>query len=135
MDCCSEITPTGALAARNSASAFAPTTPTGAVKGWLAESLRGRCAFSYGNTLDLGRPLTSETAMTGFVVFAPAVLDREDFLGIDVSPDGHEGHDLINIAGCYPIHQVESRFIRENGLEAFWKSEWDIFDVTRPPAV
>jgi hypothetical protein len=73
--------------------------------------------------------------MTGFVIFAPAVLDREDFLGIDVSPDEHEGHDLINIAGCYPIHQVESQFIRDNGLEAFWTSDWDMYDVTRPPAV
>jgi hypothetical protein len=74
-------------------------------------------------------------AMTGFVVFAPAISLQESFLGIDVSPDGHEGHDLIDIAGCYPIHEAERRFIRENGLDAFWKLEWDCFDVTRPPAV
>jgi hypothetical protein len=66
--------------------------------------------------------------MTAFVIFAPAVLPPEAYLGIDV------GDPLpVNISGCYPIHESERAFIREHGLEAFWKLDWDPYDVRRPP--
>ena len=102
--------------------------------GFLAERLRGRCPFSYGNTIDFGEQVCAESAMTAFVVFAPALGERPDWR-VDVSPARHEGHDVINIAGLYPIHEVERQYIGEHGLEAFWDLDWDCFDVTRPPAV
>jgi hypothetical protein len=40
------------------------------------------------------------------------------------------------IVGCYPVHDSERRYVREHGLEAFWRGvERDPFDVRRPPAV
>ncbi|MFE2972939.1 hypothetical protein ACFXKC_57455 [Streptomyces sp. NPDC059340] len=76
-----------------------------------------------------------ESEMTAFCVFAPIVLDRDDYLGIGVGVPEHEGHDVINIQGMYPIHEIERQFINEHGLEAFWKSAWEPTDVLRRPAV
>ncbi|TDP96112.1 suppressor of fused domain protein [Labedaea rhizosphaerae] len=98
----------------------------------LAESLRGDCPFDYGATIDLGEPVSDESAMTGFVVFAPVVLDREDYEHI---PVGNDPEDVVTIVGCYPVHDTERRFVQEHGLEAFWGLDWDPYDVTRPPAV
>ena len=98
----------------------------------LAESLRGDCPFDYGATIDFGETVTAESAMSSFVIFAPMVLEREDYLDIQVSDDPE---DVISIAGCYPVHDVERQFIQERGLEAFWELDWDPYDVTRPPAV
>ena len=103
--------------------------------GFLAETYRGDCPFAYGNTINFGEKIAAESEMTAFVVFAPAVLDREDYVGIDVGVPGHEGHDVVNIQGVYPIHEVERQFIIEAGLEAFWKLGWDPYDVRRSPAV
>lgn len=97
--------------------------------GYLAESLRVECSFGYGNLLNFGQRISPESAMNAFVVFAPSVLEPDDYTGIDV------GDTTINIAGCYPIHESESDYIEEHGLEAFWQLEWDPYDVTRQPAV
>ncbi len=64
------------------------------------------------------------------MVFAPAVMDRDDYLGIHVGDGDH-----INIAGVYPIHESERAYITSHGLEAFWKLDWDPYDVHRPPAI
>jgi hypothetical protein len=91
--------------------------------------MRGDCPFSYGDTLGFGDRMSEESSMTAFVVFAPAVLDRSDFLNIDV------GDDLpVSIAGLYPIYQTEREFIQARGLEAFWHLDWDPYDVCREPA-
>jgi hypothetical protein len=104
----------------------------GLAVGTLASSLRGRCPFRYGDTIGFGQPVTAESAMTSFVVFAPAILDREAYANIDVSDPGREHRDLINIAGMYPIHECERAYIGDKGLEAFWKLDWDPNDVSRP---
>jgi hypothetical protein len=68
--------------------------------------------------------------MTSFAIFAPAVLDRSDYTGIDV------GEALsVNICGLYPIHEAERRYIHSLGLEAFWKLDWDPYDVRRRSVV
>jgi hypothetical protein len=97
--------------------------------GLLAEQLRGQCPFSYGDTIDFNERISPESAMTAFVVYTPAVLQPPDYTDIDV------GDDLITIAGCYPIHDVERQYIHEHGFLNFWKLEWDGYDVRRPPAV
>jgi hypothetical protein len=97
--------------------------------GHLAKSLRGRCPFTYGDTINFGR-ITAESAMTAFLIFAPTVLDRPDYEGIDV------GDQIpVNLAGCYPIHQIEQEYIADEGLQKFWHLDWHAEDVTRPPAV
>jgi Suppressor of fused protein (SUFU) len=67
--------------------------------------------------------------MTAFAIFAPTVLARPDYTGIDV------GDSLpVNIAGLYPIHETERRYIHAHGLKAFWDLDWDPSDTNRPPA-
>jgi len=96
---------------------------------FIAEQMRGDCPFEYGNVLGFGDRMSEESLMTSFVVFAPAVLDRSDFLDIDV------GDELpISIAGLYPIHESEREFIEAHGLEEFWRLDWDPYDVRRDPA-
>ena len=97
----------------------------------VAESLRGSCPFVYGDTVDFGERISAESDMTGFLIFAAAVLDPHDALGVDV------GEALpVHIVGCYPVHDSERRYVREHGLEAFWRGvEWDPYDVRRPPAL
>ncbi|MDT3399498.1 suppressor of fused domain protein [Streptomyces sp. B1866] len=103
--------------------------------GALTENLRGTCPFTYGDTVDFGEPVAAESTMTAFCVFAPAVLDLDDCTGIDVGADGGAGRDLVTIHGLYPIYEAERQFVAERGLEAFWKLEWDPYDVRRRPAV
>jgi len=97
----------------------------------VGERLRGRCPFTYGDVINFGERISEESEMTGFLVFAPAVIDREDAIGIDV------GDTLpVNIQGLYPIHESELDFIDEKGLEAFWQGfDFDPYDVRRPPVV
>jgi hypothetical protein len=94
---------------------------------YLAERLRHDCPFSYGNTINFGEAISSDSSMDGFVVFAPIALDPAD-AHVDV------GDELpIHIVGMYPTYASERRLIAEHGLEAFWQKEWDPYDVTRPP--
>jgi hypothetical protein len=95
----------------------------------LAEQLRGECPFRYGDTLNFGEPISEESQLDGFVVFAPSVLDKDE-AKVDV------GDALpIHIVGTYPTYFRERTFIQQNGLEAFWGLRWDPYDVTRPSAV
>lgn len=98
--------------------------------GHIAETLRGVCPFCYGDTVNFGEQITPETAMTAFVMFAPAVLPPQSYRSIDV------GDDLpISLTGCYPIHDTERSFIHDNGLEAFFGLDWNPYDGRRPPAI
>ena len=45
----------------------------------LADRLRGLSAFAYGETLNFGEQVSPDSSMSAFVIFAPAVLDRNDF--------------------------------------------------------
>ena len=46
------------------------------------------------------------------------------------------GDDLpIIIVGMYPTYASERRFINDKGLEAFWRLDWDPYDVNRPAVV
>jgi hypothetical protein len=101
--------------------------------GRMAEVLRGRCSFRHGLAIwDMNEP---DLPMKGFVVNGPAFLNKQGFLPIDLNPSDSEERDIVNLAGCYPIHRAERDFINDNGLPAFWDLEWDRLDVTRPPAL
>jgi hypothetical protein len=102
--------------------------------GHIAEQLRGSCPFSYGNTINFGERICPDSPLTAFVVFAPAVVDRDD-CRIDVSIPGDEGHDVIHLAGMYPIYEVELQYIAAHDLKSFWDLDWDPYDVARVPAV
>jgi hypothetical protein len=94
----------------------------------LAERLRHDCPFTYGDTINFGEPIAQDSPMDGFVVSAPIALDAAD-AHIEL------GDDLpVHVVGMYPTYDSERRFVSQHGLEAFWKRDWDPYDVTRPPA-
>ena len=99
--------------------------------GYLASSLIHECSFAYGDTIDFGERIARDTTMTAFVVFAPVVMDRADYLNVLGAPEGADPQDVINIAGMYPIHDSERLFIKAEGLEKFWQLDWDPIDPAR----
>lgn len=95
----------------------------------LAEAMRTRCQFAYGDVIGSQRPLAGDTDMDAWLVFAPAVVPREA-ARVEI------GADLpVNLQGLYPIHRAEGDLVREQGLDALWTLEWDPYDVGRPSAV
>jgi len=72
--------------------------------------------------MGFGERISQESSMDAFLLFAPGLLDQEDFLDIDLP---------VNITGCYPIHSSERRFIQDHGIGPFWDLDWDPYDVTR----
>ena len=93
--------------------------------GHIAETQRGTNPFRYGDTISFGETIAPASPMTAFAIFAPAVLERSDYAGIDVG-----GSLPVNIA----IHETERRYIHAHGLKAFWDLDWDPYDTNRPPA-
>jgi len=97
------------------------------VAGYLANSLRGNCPFSYSNTINFKEKISDESEMDVFLVFAPSILNKKDFMNIDFGLDYK-----INIAGLYPIYASEMEYIEKNGLEKFWKhTDFDMYNVNR----
>ncbi|HVJ14496.1 MAG TPA: suppressor of fused domain protein [Polyangiaceae bacterium] len=89
--------------------------------------LRGKRAFSYGEVIDFHQHVSEESAMSAFFVFAPAILERTSYAGIDVG-----GEQPIDIAGLYPIYDSERAIIGQLGLETFWNHpDFDLYDVQR----
>lgn len=103
--------------------------------GLLAANLAGQCPFSYGDVLNFGQPVSEDSQMTHFVVFAPTLLEREDYLNVLGAREDLGPQEVINIQGVYPIHASEADAIGEGRLEELWKSGWDPYDVRRPPAL
>ena len=92
----------------------------------LANSLRGKCPFSYGDVINFGEAVSEESDMSAFFIFAPSILERSDFLDIDV------GDYKVSLAGLYPIYDAERAVISQIGLEAFWvHPSFDMYNVTR----
>ena len=95
----------------------------------MANQLRGRCPFGYGDVIDYGTPISQESEMSLFLVFTPAILAPDVALGIDVGAE-----QPVNIAGMYPIYDSERAVLAEMGLERFWKQpNVDRYDVQRKP--
>lgn len=102
--------------------------------GVMAENLRGRCPFRYGDVIRFESPIAPESAMTAFLIFASTVLPPE-VTRVEVGPPGREDADVVNLHGVYPIHESEAVYLGTHGIESFWRMDWDRHDVTRSPAV
>jgi hypothetical protein len=97
------------------------------VAGFIANSLKGVCSFSYGQTINFREQICDESEMNAFFIFAPSSLKKEDYLNIDVGAEYK-----INIAGLYPIYENEISLIENIGLENFWKhKDFDNYSVKR----
>lgn len=99
----------------------------GIVSGFIANQLRGKAPFCYGETINFGEPVSEDSEMDAFLIFAPSTLSKEDFSEIDIGTDYK-----INIAGLYPIYSSEIDIYNEIGLEKFWfHPNFDNYSVTR----
>lgn len=97
------------------------------VAGYLANQLRGEFAFGYGQTINFGGKISQDSDMDAFLIFAPSILEREDYLDIDIGLDYK-----ISIAGLYPIYSRELEKIEVLGLEGFLKHpNFDLYSVKR----
>jgi len=93
----------------------------------LANLLRGKCPFGYGDVIDYGEKISEESEMSAFLVFTPSILAPDAALGIDVG-----GAQPLNLMGTYPIYDGERAALAELGLERFWKHpNFDRYDVRR----
>ena len=51
----------------------------GFAAAWLAEAFRGEKSFKYGSLFTTDARISKESEMQGFFVFAPPILDREEY--------------------------------------------------------
>ncbi|MBK8558216.1 MAG: suppressor of fused domain protein [Lewinellaceae bacterium] len=99
----------------------------GRVVGFLANQLRGECPFSYGEIINFREKISTDSDMDAFFVFAPSLLDREDYTNIEIGA-GYK----INISGIYPMYAGEVEVYKQMGLEKFWHHpDFDPFSINR----
>jgi hypothetical protein len=100
----------------------------GRVSGYLANWLRNKCPFSYGNPIDFREKIANDSEMDGFLVFSPSIFrDKRNYENIDIGA-GYK----IYIKGIYPIYATEIDVISKLGLEKFWKHpKFDFYNIHR----
>ena len=99
----------------------------GEVAGFLANQLRGKFPFCYGQTINFREAISKDSKMDAFVIFAPSILEKESYLDIEIGTDYK-----INIAGLYPIYSSELEQIDKLGLKDFWHHpDFDLYNVKR----
>lgn len=97
--------------------------------GELIRNGRDNCLFNYGMILNFGQPISDESPMDRFLVYACAVLDESD---LTVNLEDRKVH----LSQIYPIHQSEVAVIKDVGVDRFVHSLGiDLFDVSRLPYV
>lgn len=93
--------------------------------GELIRNGRDHCLFSYGMILNFGQPVSDESPMSSFLVYACTVLDETD-LTVQLSDR------KVHLSQVYPIHQSEIPIIKDIGVEQFIHHLGiDLFDVNR----
>lgn len=97
--------------------------------GWaigdIAYKLRGKCPFCYGEIINFGTPISKESEISAFFVFAPSIMDKELFK-VQL-PDWK-----VNIAQMYPIYAGEVDLIENIGLQDFFLNQGiDFYNVKR----
>lgn len=99
----------------------------GIVSGFIANQLRGKFSFCYGETINFEEQISDDSEMDAFLIFAPSTLNKEDYSEIDVGTDYK-----INIAGLYPIYSDEIKIYNRIGLKEFWfHPNFDNYSVKR----
>ena len=95
----------------------------GFAAGYFASSFFGEKRFSYGDVFKVDDPLSDESEMNAFLLFAPSFLDQEQ--SKFVLPDR-----TVHLVGLYPIYDDEIAIYDRVGLEAFWHA--DGFEMDNP---
>lgn len=98
----------------------------GLAAAFFAAQFRNEKSFSYGSLFTLDEPITQESAMSGFLVFAPSFLEPHQ--SALIMPDYK-----IYLKGLYPIYPEETAVYNAIGLEQFWHHpNFNMYDVNRP---
>lgn len=100
----------------------------GLVAGHIANRLKGKCPFNYGEIINFGDNIGSESKMTSFFTYAPTILEKEQFMDVNIT-----SNHIIQIVGLYPIYKEEIFTFQTIGIKEFWNNEnYDPFDISRP---
>ncbi|MFN8435355.1 MAG: suppressor of fused domain protein [Anaerolineales bacterium] len=81
--------------------------------------------FRYGDVFKIDTPISPESSMNGFLVFAPPFSTQEDFT-FNLSDR------KICLVGMYPIYDKEIEFYDKVGLKEFWHTDgFEIYNSKR----
>lgn len=96
----------------------------------VASQLKTSCQFVYGDVLDCGNPISDQTSMTGYVLFAPSVLDPSQW---QVS---FGSEDQVELVGAYPVFDGEAEFMQRHGLQAWFRDpRFEMYSTGRMPVI
>lgn len=99
----------------------------GIISGFLANRLRGKTSFCYGEIINFGEKISSDSEMDAFLIFTPSILSKEDYLNIETGTEYK-----INIAGLIPIYSDEIEVYNKIGLKEFlFHPNFDLYDLKR----
>ncbi len=97
----------------------------GLAAGYFVSSFFNKKLFRYGDLFTLDSPLSDESKMSGFFIFAPSFLPPED-ARFELSDR------IINLVGMYPLYPEEVELYTKIGLEKFWHLDgFDMYGVQR----
>lgn len=85
------------------------------VVGFIANRLRGKAPFTYGNVINFGKQVSIDSEMSAFFLFAPTVFEQSESTNIDLGLDYK-----INWVNLYPMYQSEIEVYHKIGIEKFW---------------
>ena len=98
----------------------------GRAAGFAAARFQTESNFTYGDILDFEQPISDDSSMQAFVLFAPSILDRADYTNITLD------YYKVNIIGMYPLYKQEIETINRIGLEKFMNHpEYNMYSVNR----
>lgn len=93
---------------------------------YFAAEFRGQKRFCYGDVFTTDAPLSGDTQMDGFLLFAQSVLETGESVNL--------GRYKVHLSQLYPIYRSELKLYEQLGLEGFWKHpDFDIGNVRRKP--
>lgn len=96
---------------------------------YFAAEFRGQKRFSYGDVFTTDTPLTKDTQMDGFLVFAQSVLEPE-YASVQLNDY------RVHLSQLYPIYRSELELYRQIGLADFWDHPgFDVYNVGRAPMI
>lgn len=99
----------------------------------VVEAFRGECPFRYGDVLHYGQPIAPESAMSAFLIFAPALAARwltQEEATVSL-PDR-----TVFLVGIYPLYEAEVATLQRLGLDALWNREgFAPWNVQRPALI
>jgi hypothetical protein len=97
----------------------------GIAAGYFASAFYGVKSFSYGDLFRIDDPISDESDMKGYLVFAPSFLDSEQ-AKFELSDR------TIILNGMYPLYEEEFEVYSKVGLEKFWNANgFDLYNTNR----